>query len=199
MRDSGFLPAPDLWRTIAPTWNDTAGHSPGPPYRHRQLQGAARSPAAPPPPHPAAGRVSDGNSYALGGIAGHAGLFATAADVLAVGRALMWGTPRRLVNATTVGTFTTVHNLTQSARALGWDTNAPGVNTYRGCGNLSARTFTHTGYTGTQICNDPERQIVTVLLTNRVYPSADDASEVRIHRLRQRFNDAVAAAVPVRR
>jgi hypothetical protein len=53
------------------------------------------------------------------------------------------------VNKTTVKYFTTAYNLTQSSRALGWDTNDYTMNTYRGCANMSALTFTHTGYTGT--------------------------------------------------
>lgn len=88
-----------------------------------------------------------------------------------------------------------VHNTSQSSRAYGWDTNDYGSNTYRGCGNLSATTYTHTGYTGTQACNDRKRGLITVLLTNRVYPRADDASEIHIHRARQRFNNAVKAVV----
>ena len=53
------------------------------------------------------------------------------------------------VNSTTVKYFTKAENLTQSSRALGWDTNDYTMNTYRGCANMSALTYTHTGYTGT--------------------------------------------------
>eukprot|EP00051_Salpingoeca_urceolata_P028974 m.488592 g.488592 ORF g.488592 m.488592 type:complete len:467 (-) comp25931_c0_seq1:75-1475(-) len=176
MTSSGFLPAKATWESIPPTWNDTTGWSPGPGYRHRVVQG----------------QVSDQNAYAMGGIAGHAGLFSNVPDVLRLVHRLLFASPTDAwVNATTVALFTRVHNATQSSRALGWDTNLPGVNTYRGCGNLSATTFTHTGYTGTQVCNDPVRGISTVLLTNRVYPTADDYSEDQIHRARQRFNNAV--------
>ena len=52
--------------------------------------------------------------------------------------------------------WTKAHNVSQSSRALGWDTNNHAANTYRGCGNLSSATFTHTGYTGTELCNDPD-------------------------------------------
>jgi hypothetical protein len=52
------------------------------------------------------------------------------------------------LNSTTVKLFTKAYNLTQSSRALGWDTNDYVMNTYRGCGNMSALTYTHTGYTG---------------------------------------------------
>jgi hypothetical protein len=95
------------------------------------------------------------------------------------------------VNGTTVRKFTTLVNRTQSSRALGWDTNDHVANTYRGCGNLSALSFTHTGYTGTQVCNDVERGLTTVLLTNRVYPRADEESLHTIHSARQEFNNLV--------
>jgi hypothetical protein len=55
------------------------------------------------------------------------------------------GTPM-LVNKTTIAKFTTAYNLSQSSRALGWDTNDYVANEYRGCGNMSRTTFTHTGY-----------------------------------------------------
>ena len=51
----------------------------------------------------------------------------------------------------TVQLWTKVHNVSQSSRALGWDTNNYEANTYRGCGNFSSDTFTHTGYTGERI------------------------------------------------
>ena len=196
MPSSGFLPAAPEWTEIPPTWNDTLGFAPpgGPPYRRRVMQG----------------QVCDGNGYALGGIAGHAGLFSTAGDLWSLLLALMQARavddarstadpPRRgildlaewRINGTTVRQFTTMVNSTQSSRALGWDTNDYTANTYRGCGNLSALTFTHTGYTGTQVCNDVERGLVTILLTNRVYPRADEASLGTIHVARQQFNTLV--------
>lgn len=62
---------------------------------------------------------------------------------------LMFAAPDdTFLNSTTVKTFTTVYNLTQSSRALGWDTNSYTMNTYRGCGNFSQLTYTHLGYTG---------------------------------------------------
>eukprot|EP00049_Salpingoeca_infusionum_P023339 m.11518 g.11518 ORF g.11518 m.11518 type:complete len:448 (-) comp5738_c0_seq1:1698-3041(-) len=181
MPASGFLPDQSLWSNTMPTWNDTTGSSPGPGYRNRVIQG----------------QVSDQNAYALGGIAGHAGLFSTAVDIHALTHKLLFAeASSSWINSTTVRLFTTVHNETQSSRALGWDTNNK-ANTYRGCGNLSPTTFTHTGYTGTETCNDPQRGITTILLTNRVYPKASDESEVKIHLARQRFNNAIAKLVPI--
>eukprot|EP00056_Hartaetosiga_gracilis_P016679 m.5641 g.5641 ORF g.5641 m.5641 type:complete len:461 (-) comp4491_c0_seq1:702-2084(-) len=176
MTSSGFLPDPSQWGNTMPTWNDTTGSSPGPPYREGVIQG----------------QVSDQNSYALGGIAGHAGFFSNILDVAKLTSKLLFASDDDdWVNKTTVSYFTKVHNVTQSSRAYGWDTNNYFANTYRGCGKLSSTTFTHTGYTGTQVCNDPEREVTTILLTNRVYPKADDESEDKIHLARQAFNDKV--------
>ncbi|EGD82667.1 hypothetical protein PTSG_03327 [Salpingoeca rosetta] len=177
---TGFLPPKNEWGNCVPTWNDTTPDAPGPGYRNRVIQG----------------QVSDQNAYALGGIAGHAGLFSTAGDIAVLTRRILFAEHGDdFVNKTTAHKFTTAYNLTQSSRALGWDTNNYQMNTYRGCANLSSTTFTHTGYTGTEVCNDPERGIITVLLTNRVYPKADDESEAKIHAYRQKFNNAVRAVV----
>ena len=96
--------------------------------------------------------MSDQNAYAMGGIAGHAGLFSTANDLFIILSSLLnAGTGDGWVNASTVATFTTVYNNTQSSRALGWDTNNYNSSDYLGCGNLSSSSWTHTGYTGTEV------------------------------------------------
>lgn len=92
------------------------------------------------------GQVSDGNSYALGGIAGHAGLFAPIDAVMKLARSLLFPTVAgqpSIVNTTTISLFTKAQNLSQSSRALGWDTNDYTANDYRGCGNMSALTWTY--------------------------------------------------------
>lgn len=99
------------------------------------------------------GVVSDENSYALGGVAGHAGIFSTVVDMLTfVG---MWGYgPFQskawpyMINATTRKQFFTPPNPAFSPRALGWVTQAA-TDTYQGCGNFSPQTAYHTGFTGT--------------------------------------------------
>ena len=153
----GFLPPRSKWAEAAPTWNDTISGFPGEciqPYRERILQG----------------EVSDGNSYAMGGISGHAGLFAGAPELLGLLQELVSAptvpAPGSIgINATTAQKFTTVHNETQSSRALGWDTNA---GSYMGCGNWSGATFTHTGYTGTMLCADSAREIGRASCRERV-------------------------------
>ena len=177
----GFRLPKALWPIAAPTWNDTTSGFPGEcvrPYRERVLQG----------------EVSDGNAYSLGGVAGHAGLFASVRHVHLLMHEILFAPGMGALGITrdTVDLFTTVHNKTRSTRALGWDTDSVL------CGNMSARTFTHTGYTGTMICADPDARdggLLTVLLTNRVYPKADEASEERIHAARVRYNNAVLVAL----
>ena len=57
-------------------------------------------------------------------------------------------------------------------------------------GNLSPLSYYHTGYTGTQACNDPERQLITILLTNRVWPTKVDHMTT-IQYARREFNNRV--------
>eukprot|EP01125_Pyxidicula_operculata_P021183 TRINITY_DN8066_c0_g1_i1.p1 TRINITY_DN8066_c0_g1~~TRINITY_DN8066_c0_g1_i1.p1 ORF type:complete len:433 (-),score=78.97 TRINITY_DN8066_c0_g1_i1:48-1346(-) len=170
MGQSGFLPSPSVYSNIAPTWVDNS-------YRHEQIQGA----------------VSDENAYALGGISGHAGLFSTVIDTIKITNRFMFASPNdSWINSTTFKYFSTIKNVTQSSRALGWDTNNYKMNTYRGCGNMSQTTWTHTGYTGTQICGDPERKIVAILLTNRCYPDATKTlPDIKI--ARQEFSNALVS------
>lgn len=98
MSSSGFLINPLLWGTAAPTLNDTF-------YRHATIQG----------------RVEDGNAYAMGGVSGHAGFFSTGHDVYRLLSKLMFASPTdSWINQTTLNTFTTVYNTSQSSRALGW-------------------------------------------------------------------------------
>lgn len=177
MQNTMFLPPTALWSRAAPCENDTQ-------YLHRVIQG----------------QVSDGNAYALGGIAGHAGLFSTAPDIFILMHRLMFATPNdSFLNKTTVSYFTREYNHSQSSRALGWNTNDPNAFDYgwnQSCGDLSPRTWMHLGYTGTEMCGDPDRQIFTILLTNRVYPTA---ANTKIHKYRVAFNSAVRRVVDAKR
>jgi CubicO group peptidase (beta-lactamase class C family) len=107
------------------------------------------------------GQVHDGNSfYSHSGIAGNAGLFSHAADLLKIMRAYMSG---EIVNGETVKMM--IHDYTggEQQRGLGWL-----VNPYPGL--LSVRAYGHTGFTGTMLIVDPEKPIITILLTNAVHP-----------------------------
>jgi CubicO group peptidase (beta-lactamase class C family) len=144
------------------------------------------------------GEVHDENAWALGGVAGHAGLFSTARD-LAVFAQLMLNRGeyggRRYIRAETVDAFTRRYR-EDSSRALGWDTpeGANSAGAY-----FSAGSYGHTGFTGTSIWIDPERQLFVILLTNRVNPTRDNQRHVS---LRREVADAVQQSIsdqPIRR
>jgi serine-type D-Ala-D-Ala carboxypeptidase len=109
------------------------------------------------------GRVSDRNARVLGGVAGHAGLFASASDVAALAQMMLRGGVYhgvRLVSDTTITRFTA---RTAGTRALGWDTCAGGAS----CGQyMDTCSYGHTGYTGTSVWIDPDHDLFVVVLTN---------------------------------
>jgi CubicO group peptidase (beta-lactamase class C family) len=113
------------------------------------------------------GDVHDENAAGLGGVAGHAGLFSTAADVARFGQMLLdAGDP--LLDATTVANMTRLHaEHGIIRRGLGfalWSPD-PAASSYP----LSLRAFGHTGFTGTSLWIDPQRSLVIALLTNEIY------------------------------
>ena len=128
-----------------------------------------------------AGRVHDENAYALGGVAGHAGLFSSARDLAVLADMLIAGGEHagvRIVREATVREFTR-RQRDDSSRALGWDTPSEGSS----AGDLfSAASFGHTGFTGTSLWIDPEHDVFVVLLTNRVNPSRDNQRHVQLRR-----------------
>ncbi|MEV0563155.1 serine hydrolase domain-containing protein [Dactylosporangium sp. NPDC050588] len=142
--------------------------------------GLARTGYNPPPSLPTAateggirGTVHDPSAAAFGGVAGHAGLFATAADVALLGRALLTGGP--LLRPSTVDLMRADANRRfgpAAAHGLGVDVDQAWY-----MGKLAGRgAFGHTGFTGTSLVCDPGRRIVLVLLTNRVHPDASRGS-----------------------
>ena len=117
------------------------------------------------------GEVHDENAAAMGGVAGHAGLFGTAESVLAVSGAWLSGYQGResILDGELVRQFTTrQESATRSSWALGWDT--PSAPSSSGS-SFSERSFGHLGYTGTSLWIDPLCELEVVLLSNRVYPS----------------------------
>jgi serine-type D-Ala-D-Ala carboxypeptidase len=137
-----------------------------------------------------AGEVHDSYAAALGGVAGHAGLFGTAPAVGAFARAVLRASrgDRDVpppFSPELMAAFTTKTRVPGSSRALGWDTMLPTSS----CGTrLSPRAFGHVGYTGTSLWIDPVRDRYFVLLTNRVYGGGtpDDMRTVR-----RAFHDAL--------
>lgn len=147
-RESQAMPAASLEsHAIAPTEDD--------PWRGRML----------------CGEVHDENAFALGGVAGHAGLFGTARAVLAVAKAWMDGRRGKtgLLHPDLVTLFTTrQQGIPNASWALGWDTpSAPSSSGTR----FTPESFGHLGYTGTSLWIDPVKELEVVLLSNRVHPT----------------------------
>ena len=141
------------------------------------------------------GEVHDENAWALGGAAGHAGLFGAAAAVGEFARTMLaslGGTAvdvQRLAGREILETFLTPTSVPNSSRALGWDTMRPTSS----CGTrMSASAFGHTGFTGTSLWIDPSLDAYFVLLTNRVYGSRDNET---IREVRPAFHDAAVESL----
>jgi CubicO group peptidase (beta-lactamase class C family) len=138
------------------------------------------------------GEVHDSNGWALGGEAGHAGLFGSASACGAFARLVLRGLVENdatLARPETIRTFAARRTeIPDSTRALGWDTMKPTSS----CGTrMQATAIGHTGFTGTSLWIDWERDLYVVLLTNRVYPSAANDAILQV---RPAFHDAVVAA-----
>ena len=135
------------------------------------------------------GEVHDENAAALGGVAGHAGLFGTLQGVCGYARSLL---DCRLHSTTVVEYLSQEHARAAppntERRGFGWSLMAPG---WSGGDLMSARSIGHTGFTGTGVWIDLERGKYSVLLTNRVYPSRH--IESNIVSLRRGFNHAAHA------
>jgi CubicO group peptidase (beta-lactamase class C family) len=137
------------------------------------------------------GEVHDENAWALGGAAGHAGLFGTAAAVGDFARAVLRTIAGEAILAQpeTMRMFITKAGVPDSSRALGWDTMLPTSS----CGTLfSATSIGHTGFTGTSLWIDWERDFYVVLLTNRVHPSREGQG---IGELRRRVHEAITRSL----
>ncbi len=131
------------------------------------------------------GEVHDENAYALGGAAGHAGLFGTLDGVLDQLEAILAG---RWLSPAALAEMARPHT---EERALGWSRKHPG---WSGGGLASPAALGHTGFTGTGAWLDPERGVGWALLTNRVHPTRHGANALAW--LRPRVGNAVLAEVP---
>jgi serine-type D-Ala-D-Ala carboxypeptidase len=141
------------------------------------------------------GEVHDENAWALGGAAGHAGLFGTAGAVGVFARAVLetHAGLGGLARPETFSRFRTPSSVPGSSRALGWDTMRPTSS----CGSrLSPGSIGHTGFTGTSLWIDPQNERYIVLLTNRVHPSRENEA---IRALRPRLHDVIYDALESRR
>jgi CubicO group peptidase (beta-lactamase class C family) len=136
------------------------------------------------------GVVHDNYAAALQGVAGHAGLFGTAAAVGAFARVVLRAArgdehmPPPFTPAL-VQQFITKSRVPGSSRALAWDTMLPTSS----CGTrMSPSAFGHVGYTGTSLWIDPDRDRYFVLLTNR---ARDEGSLEEMKAVRRAFHDAL--------
>jgi len=135
------------------------------------------------------GEVYDENASVLGGVAPHAGLFSTAADLAKFAQAML-NQGNRILRPETVTLFTRREPTPPgSTRALGWDT--PSTPSLSGK-YFSPQSFGHLGYTGTSLWIDPTRQLSVTLLTNRTWP---DSSNQAINQIRPKFHDAIIEAL----
>jgi CubicO group peptidase (beta-lactamase class C family) len=137
------------------------------------------------------GIVHDENACALGGVAGHAGLFSSTRDLAVFAQMMLNGGEYngvRILRPTTIARWTARQGANAS-RAIGWDT--PSRNSSAGR-HFSPRSFGHTGFTGTSIWIDPERSVFVILLTNRVNPTRQNS---RHEPLRRAVADAVQRAI----
>ncbi len=116
------------------------------------------------------GEVHDPNAWAMGGVAGHAGLFSTADDVMTFALALLdaWHGRSDVLPRETLREFTRRQQLPPGSDwALGWDTPTRGASSSGQ--HFGERSIGHLGFTGTSLWIDLERELVVVLLTNRVH------------------------------
>lgn len=169
MKDTTYRPPKKMWPQIAPTEIDNQ-------LRHRLVQG----------------EVHDENAFAIGGVSGHAGLFSTAPDLAAFCQMLLNGgvyAHQRILRRATIAQFTTPQQLSGGTRTLGWAVPTEGGSSGH---YFSAHSFGHTGFTGTSIWIDPDRQLFVVLLTNRVHPTRENT---KIQQVRPALHDAVMQAL----
>ncbi len=175
-------------RVFQPLGMNDTGFNPPDSVRYR----VAPTEVTPPRGYPLRGEVHDENAYALGGVAGHAGLFSTAADLAVFAQMMLNGGSYddvRIVSDSTIALFT---KRAAGTRALGWDT-ADGQG---GSGEFLTETaFGHTGYTGTSMWIDPDHEMFVVLLTNRVHAARARRPAKVIADVRADLADAAVLAV----
>jgi len=139
------------------------------------------------------GEVNDENAFVMGGVAGHAGVFAPATDLARFAECMLrGGSP--IFKPETVRLFTHREMTPQgTTRALGWDTpSRPESSSGR---LFSLASFGHLGFTGTSLWIDPGRKLSVTLLTNRTWPNR--ASQL-IREVRAQLHDAIVEALEER-
>jgi CubicO group peptidase (beta-lactamase class C family) len=167
MTHTRFNPPADWKPQIPPTEDDRT-------FRKRIIQG----------------EVNDENAYVMGGVAGHAGVFAPAGDIARFAECMTRG-GAPILKPETLQLFTRrVESPAGSSRALGWDTLSPPASSSGT--HFSDESFGHLGFTGTSLWIDPTRRLSVTLLTNRTWPNR--ASQ-RIRQVRPVVHDAIIEAL----
>ena len=151
--------------------------------------------------HSIAGVVNDGSAFKLHGVSGNAGLFAPALDMARFVQFVMRGGTlpdgRRLLRAETVRSFTskaTDFGLRGEARALGWQSLPTGESVSSAGTLFGPHSYGHTGWTGTSVWIDPDRDLFVVLLTNRAYAPRARRPFTVLKQVRGAVADAAARA-----
>ena len=135
------------------------------------------------------GEVNDENAFVMGGVAGHAGVFAPAIDIARFAECMLRG-GAPILKPETVQLFTRrAESPAGSSRALGWDTPSPPASSGA---RFSASSFGHLGFTGTSLWIDPARQLSVTLLTNRTWPNRMSQA---IRQVRPVVHDAIVEAL----
>ncbi len=160
MKNTMFNPNKKLKKQIAPSEIDEI-------YRKRLIQG----------------EVHDENAYFFGGVSGHAGIFSTGHDLAIYVQTLLnggWFANKKLFDQDLINNWTD-KNYTKSERGYGWDVKSGNKPS---CGNkFSDKSFGHTGFTGTSIWVDKEKELFVILLSNRCYPSRENTKHIRFRPL----------------
>jgi CubicO group peptidase (beta-lactamase class C family) len=151
--------------------------------------------------HPVPGDVNDQNAVAMGGVAGHAGVFSTGMDLARY--ATVWlrsgaGPTEQWVRPETMGRFL-VRGPHSGSRLLGWDTPEidPAAEEPSVFGSLiSEAGYGHTGFTGTELWIDPARDLFLIFLTNRAFDPRVRESAKELKFVRASLSDAVVRLVP---
>jgi CubicO group peptidase (beta-lactamase class C family) len=143
------------------------------------------------------GEVDDQNAFAMGGIAGHAGLFSTAGDLAAIATALVASFRGQgqgndgLVARDVIRQFWSPSGVPGSTWRLGWD--GPAESGSQAGERLSRAAVGHLAFTGCSLWIDPLQEVIVVLLSNRVHPAVP--TDDRFRRFRPTLHDAVLAAL----
>ena len=152
--------------------------------------------------HPVAGVVNDPSAAKLGGVAGHAGLFATAHALARYAQFMLnegaFPGRSRILKKETVHQFTQIAVPARrgvSARTLGWEALPTGEETSSAGTLFGPRSYGHTGWTGTSLWIDPDRDLFVLLLTNRAYDPRVRGSFTKLKDVRGRVADAAARAI----